>query len=174
MATNKQNLEMVKMEIKNLLLQHLPIDGIVEIILDYFLKTVALFFSGVTSYRDHQPDTVCYKAMNYSDWELLVEKVSSKKAHIRFNYDIGEPSMSSLEILKHTRLLESPQLIRALEIISPHHLGSDIDVFEALNNGQPLLRAYDSDGEEVGETNSEAVEKLWMVSPIQQHLVKKS
>jgi hypothetical protein len=74
MATNRQNLPTVRREIKNLLLQHLPIDGIVEIILDYFLKTVALLFAGNAEHRSRDVDVVCYKAMNYSDWELLVEK----------------------------------------------------------------------------------------------------
>lgn len=51
---------------------------------------------------------------------------------IFFDYDCGEHDMELSLVLKWTTVKSDPQLVHALEIISPCHLGSDIDVFDAL------------------------------------------
>jgi hypothetical protein len=89
---------------------------------------------------------------------------------VDFNYNCWCSSISPLNILSNTCILESSQLIRSLEIISPHYLGSDVDVFDE------LCRIFvDEKQEEIDDDNEREEiitenKKLWLISPIQPHL----
>jgi hypothetical protein len=161
------------------LVRYFPIE-LTKIILSYCLKTVVLFFSGSDENRDHCVDIVCYKAMNYTEWDAIVQKVASEeeRKYIHFNYDCREPCMEQLRVLRCTTVLESKNLCRVLELISPHHIGSDIDVFDAILHGQKFDdhdkngRDEDDDDYEGPLTNEEIVKKLWLPELEQSHLKK--
>lgn len=62
---------------------------------------------------------------------------------IQFDYDGGEHDMDLPSVLKWTTVKSDARLVRALEMISPYHLGSDIDVFDALKRALATKKSVD-------------------------------
>lgn len=112
-------------------------------------------------------DVVCYKAMDICEWEDLVREVLAEKGNrnINFNYEIGESYTTAENVIRCTTILTHPHLIKAMELLSPHYLGSDRDIFDALVAGKNLERGED----DLLICNSDTVKKLWQAAPRQPH-----
>jgi hypothetical protein len=126
----------LKKVVKKEIGKYLP-PPLTQLTMEYFLKTVALCWRDTTGDRDHISADVCYKAMDLVEWENLVRDIIKKKKFddsVKLDYD-GEAETKVSEILKHTTVITTEPLLTALEYISPHYLGNDIDVFEGLSTG---------------------------------------
>lgn len=123
------------------LTRHLVATDVVNVVMDFYLQTVALVFRGRCDRMCRPAWVTCYKAMDIVEWDALWQDVDTwvdeskenQKTHIHFNYDGHDgASLSCVKVLKCIKVFDDPRLVKALELISPSYLGNDLDIFAAL------------------------------------------
>lgn len=149
-----------------------------NIILDYAPEMIVARFRGSGQDRDHICDVICYKAMEMKRWEALVNGVidrceKEEDRIIQFVYDC-DASMTEKDIIENTKIFNDTQLVTAMEHIYPRYLGSDIDVFDAIENGQ--REPYDFDNHDDYDDWSDKKDKeeeekhMWAEDKEQSHI----
>lgn len=123
--------------IKTTIDDYLPPE-LTNIIITYTSEMIVLHFTGHSKEEDCYHYLVCYKAMERQKWEALVNGIVDRY-NKGINYNIygtdDDNCLSEKDIIEATTVIVDEKLITAMEYIYPHHLGNDIDFFDAIENG---------------------------------------